>query len=121
MAANVWQHGVPPPKEVVAHLRLQACATAPPLDAPFCPPLSPLRSALPAHALAAFAGHTVLSALFPWRFSKLDKAIKPLVADLDAAQVRVCATACDRCLWPMQLQSAGSTTSHPAWPAECAS
>ncbi|PSC76017.1 acid phosphatase Vanadium-dependent haloperoxidase [Micractinium conductrix] len=37
-------------------------------------------------AAAAFAGHTVLSALFPWRFSKLDKAIKPLVADLDAAQ-----------------------------------
>lgn len=36
--------------------------------------------------LAAFAGHAALSALFPWRFSKLDKAIKPALEGLSATQ-----------------------------------
>lgn len=40
----------------------------------------------PPFASAAYAGHAVLKQLFPWRFSSLDKAIKPLVADLTEEQ-----------------------------------
>ncbi|KAI7845827.1 hypothetical protein COHA_000737 [Chlorella ohadii] len=37
-------------------------------------------------AQAAYAGHAVLKQLFPWRFAKLDKALKPLIADLPEEQ-----------------------------------
>lgn len=40
----------------------------------------------PPFASAAYAGHAVLKQLFPWRFSSLDRAIKPLVADLTEEQ-----------------------------------
>lgn len=45
------------------------------------------RHACPAILLpAAFAGHAALSALFPWRFAKLDKAIKSSLEGLTDEQ-----------------------------------
>ena len=38
---------------------------------------SPLPS-LPPSRIAAYAGHTALNLLFPWRFARLDKALKAL-------------------------------------------
>lgn len=40
----------------------------------------------PTPAAAAYAGHTALNLLFPWRFNELDKALQPLIADLPADQ-----------------------------------
>lgn len=42
-----------------------------------CPPIPPP---------AAYAGHTVLSALFPWRYAKIDKVIAPLLESLTPEQ-----------------------------------
>lgn len=44
----------------------------------------PLRALPTPLSVAAYAGHTALSLLFPWRWARLDKALKPLIADLPA-------------------------------------
>lgn len=45
-------------------------------------PTPPTSSLFPPAAAAAYAGHTAMGLLFPWRWDKSDAALQPLIADL---------------------------------------
>lgn len=78
-----WRHGLPPPILMPCfawphHYDLhQLCRS---------PTHTPSRPHIHPPSCAAYAGHTVLNLLFPWRFASHNKALKPLVADLPAEQ-----------------------------------